>query len=244
MTGSPSREAGTSGDARARRGPCLLLGVSPGGWLPDAPHQVRPPPSPSPLACVPQKLRGQREPSALSPTARGRPRVPRRARTRPRRNRTAAAAIGLAQLTRKPKRKRSPRRLREDEKRRTWRSGPGELLDPVPPPRGAPRPTPPRFQGRPALQELSPQAPRRTTSSESPVSSSGNGRDSQPLGSPGAFPERQLGAGGRARPRGASRGPCGAPRDAGRPLRRSARRAQVLEATASCQACRAGTPLV
>lgn len=175
MTGSPSREAGTSGDARARRGPCLLLGVSPGGWLPAAPHQVRPPPSPSALACVPQKLRGQREPSALSPTARGRPRVPRHARTRPRRNRTAVAASGLAHLTRKPKRKRSPRRLREDEKRRTWRSGPGELLDPASPPRGAPRPPLPRFQGRPALQELSPQAPRRTTSSESPVSSSGNG---------------------------------------------------------------------
>lgn len=174
MTGSPSREAGTSGDARARRGPCLLLGVSPGGWLPAAPHQVRPPPSPSALACVPQKLLGQREPSALSPTARGRPRVPRRARTRPRRNHTAVAASGLAHLTRKPKRKRSPRRLREDEKRRTWRSGPGELLDPASPPRGAPRP-PPRFQGRPALQELSPQAPRRTTSPESPVSSSGNG---------------------------------------------------------------------
>lgn len=142
LTGSPSREAGTSGDARARRGPCLLLGVSPGGWLPAAPHQVRPSPSPSALACVPQKLRGQREPSALSPTARGRPRVPRRARTRPRRNRTAAAASGLAHLTRKPKRKRSPRRLREDEKRRTWRSGPGELLDPASPPCGAPRPPP------------------------------------------------------------------------------------------------------
>lgn len=156
MTGSPSREAGTSGDARARRGPCLLLGVSPGGWLPAAPHQVRPSPSPSALACVPQKLLGQREPSALSPTARGRPRVPRHARTRPRRNRTAAAASGLAHLTRKPKRKRSPRRLREDEKRRTWRSGPGELLDPVPPPRGAPRHPPPEVPGTPRSARAEP----------------------------------------------------------------------------------------
>lgn len=239
MTGSPSREAGTSGDARAQRGPCLL-GVSPGGWLLAAPHQVRPSPSPSALACVPQKLRGQREPSALSPTARGRPRVPRRARTRPRRNRTAAAASGLAHLTRKPKRKRSPRRLREDEKRRTWRSGPGELLDPASPPHGAPRPPPLEVPGTP-----------RSARAEPAGSASHDflrvtrfllwERDSQPLGSPGAFPERRLGAGGRARPRGASRGPCGAPRDAGRPLRDAGR---PLEATASCQACRAGTPLV
>lgn len=239
LTGSPSREAGTSGDARARRGPCLLLGVSPGGWLPAAPHQVRPSPSPSPLACVPQKLLGQREPSALSPTARGRPRVPRRARTRPRRNRTAAAASGLAHLTRKPKRKRSPRRLREDEKRRTWRSGPGELLDPASPPRGAPRP-PPEVPGTPRSARAEPAG---SASHDFPRVTRFLlwERDSQPLGSPGAFPERRLGAGGRARPRGASRGPCGAPRDAGRPLCDAGR---PLEATASCQACRAGTPLV